>query len=126
MLAAIDVAAEGHPLVSQFAVLGKGEDLEAAAVGQDGTVPPVELVQASGTLDDVHTGTQVQVIGVAQDDLGLDVLAQFGHMDSLDGSHGAYWHEDRGLDLAVVGRDESSAGIGALGRGYELIVHSVV
>jgi hypothetical protein len=26
----------------------------------------------------------------------------------------------------VVGRDESGAGIGALGGGYELIVHSVV
>jgi hypothetical protein len=26
----------------------------------------------------------------------------------------------------VIGRDESGAGIGALGGGYELIVHSVV
>ena len=120
------MAAESHTLVGQLAVLGQREDLETAAVGQDGAVPAVELVQATCTLNDVHAGTQVQVIGVAQDDLRLDVLAKFRHVDGLDGAHSAHGHENGSLDLAMVGRDESGAGIGALGGGYELIVHSVV
>jgi len=126
VLAAVDVAAEGNALVGEFAIVGKGKDLKAAAIGQDGTVPTVELVQSSCTLDDVHTGSQIEVIGVTQDNLRLDIISQFRHLYRLDGAHRANGHEDRGLDLAVVGRDESSSGIGSLGGGYELIVHSVV
>ena len=126
VLATIDVAAKGHALVGQLAVLGQREHLEAATVGEDGTVPAVELVQTPGALDNVHAGAQIQVIGIAQDNLCLDVLTQFSHVNSLDGAHGAYGHKDGRLDLAMIGRDESGAGIGAAGCGYKLIVHSVV
>ena len=46
--------------------------------------------------------------------------------DRLDGANGTHRHKDRGLDLAVVGRDESGTGICAAGCGYELIVHSII
>ena len=126
VIAAVDVAAKGHALVSQFAVIGKRKHLKATAIGKDGTVPTVKLVQSACTLDDIHTGSQVQVIGVAQDDLRLDILTQFSHVNCLYSSHRAHGHEDGGLDLTMVGRDESSTRIGALGCGYELIIHSVI
>ena len=125
VLAAIDVAAEGHSLVGQLAVLGQREDLETAAVGEDGAVPTVELVKATGTLNDVHARAQVQVIGIAQNDLRLDVLAQLGHVNRLNSTHRSHRHENRGLNLTVVGSNESGAGTGAAGSGYELIIHSV-
>ena len=65
------------------------------------------------------------MIGVAQNDLRLDVISQLGHVHSLDSPHRAHRHENGGLDLAMVGRYESGTRIGALGCGYELIVHSV-
>ena len=102
VLAAVDVAAECHPFIGQLAVLGQREDLEAAAVGQDGTVPAVELVQSTGALDDVHTRAQIQVVGVAQDNLCLDVVAQLAHVHRLDRTHRAHGHENGGLDLAMV------------------------
>src|SRR5262249_42236749 len=45
-LAAVDVGAEGDPVLVQAAQVGQAEDLEAAGVGQDGAVPAHEAVQA--------------------------------------------------------------------------------
>ena len=45
------------------------------------------------------------MICVAQDNLGLYVVAQFVHVDAFHGAKGADGHEDGGFYGAVVGRD---------------------
>lgn len=83
------------------------EDLEAAAVGEDRTVPAVELVQSACCPDDVKTWAQVEVIGVSKDNLCHDLLLEFLEVDALHASYGSYGHEDWGLDLSVVGGDDA-------------------
>ena len=73
--AAVDVGAEGAALVGDFAVFGKRENLKAAAVGEQRAFPTVEAVEATGSAEDVETGTQVEMVGVAEYDLGVDVVA---------------------------------------------------
>ena len=48
-----------------MAQLGKAEHLKSAAVGEDGAVPAGKLVQAAHIGNDLITGTQVEMIGVA-------------------------------------------------------------
>ena len=45
------------------------------------------------------------MVGIAEDDLGTDVLSQLGHMDRLHGANCPHGHEDRGKDLTMIGRD---------------------
>ena len=112
MLAAVDVRAELGTLLAQLADAGKGEHLETTAVGQHRAVETIELVQAARLLQHVEARSEVQVIGIAQNDLRLDVLLQLRQVHALDGTHGAHRHEDRRLYLPVVGRYQACAGIG--------------
>ena len=54
-----------------LAELGKGEDLEAAAVRENRPVPSHELVEAACFSDDVHARAEIQMVCVAKDDLRL-------------------------------------------------------
>ena len=114
MLAAIDVGTELAALFSELADSGKREYLEAAAVGEDRAVPAVELMQSACRLDDFESRAQVEMVGVSQDDLGLYLLAQFFEMYTLYAAHSSHRHEDRSLDLSVVGGDDAGASIACL------------
>ncbi len=98
--------AKGHAVVGYLAQLRQGEHLKATTVGQDRTIPAHELVQAASLFDNLGTGPQVQVIGVAQNDLRLDVM-QLGHGDSFHRGPGADWHKDRRLNGSASGLDRS-------------------
>lgn len=52
------------------------------------------------------------MVCVSEDDLGLDVFLEISVIYALDRAYSAYWHEDRGLDLSVVSRDDSASGSG--------------
>ena len=52
----------------------EAEDLVAAAVGQDRMRPADEAVQAAPPRDQLVAGTQIEVIGVAEDDLRAGLL----------------------------------------------------
>ncbi|MPM74312.1 hypothetical protein SDC9_121299 [bioreactor metagenome] len=43
----VDVGGEGHPVLGYLAQAGKRKDLEPAAVGEDGSVPVHEFVEAA-------------------------------------------------------------------------------
>ncbi len=72
-----------------------------------------EAVQAAVAVQDVGAGAQPQVEGVAQHDLGADLL-QFVRQHGLDAAVGAHGHEDRRLDDAMVQRQAAAPG-GAVG-----------
>ena len=117
MLRAVDMGAEVCSLFGEFAVGGKREHLEAAGVGENRAVPAVELVKASGFAQQVGARTQVQVVGIAQDYLGLDIVAHLRHQHPFDSAAGAYGHENRGFDFSVAGGYQSGACVGAGGGG---------
>ncbi len=112
--APVEMGAELNALVGDFAQLRKRENLESAGVGEHGAGPTDEFVQAAHAADGLVAGAQVEVIGVAEDDLCAegfeDVLG-----DGLDGACGADWHEDGCLDGLmgqVEGRAASAGGGG--------------
>ena len=67
----------------------------------------------------VKTGTEIEMICVAEYYLGLDIIAQFMLMHSLDAAHSAYRHEYRCLDHAVDGRYSTCPGFTALAGRFE-------
>ena len=99
----------------------EAEDLETAAIGKDGPIPIYEVVEAASSSDDFHARTDVQMIGVAEDDLGAH-FAQFARIDGFDAALGADRHEDRGVDRAVRSGQTAEAGAGG-GIGFEEFEH---
>ena len=67
--AAIHVALEFDALLVDATKACEREHLEAAGIGQQRAIPCHELVKAAELLDDVLAGTDVQVVGVREDDL---------------------------------------------------------
>ena len=103
MARTVDMGLEMTPLLLKFAAARQREDLKAAAVGEHRPVPGREAVHAARPLENIHTGTQIKVVGVGQDDLGPGFVAHVAVEDTLDGRRRTYGHEDRGLHHAVIG-----------------------
>ena len=70
----VEVRAEFDPFLGDLTELVEAEDLESAGVGEDGVGPAHETVQASHAADEFVAGTQVKMIGVAEDDAGIELL----------------------------------------------------
>jgi hypothetical protein len=106
------VGLEGHPPGVDLGQPGQGEDLKPTAVGQDGPVPVHEAVQPREAADHLAARPQVQVVGVAQDDLrpGGDELLG---CQRLHRAQGPDRHEHRGFDRAVRGLENPRPGAAA-------------
>ena len=87
--------------LADLAELGEREDLKAAAVGEDRSVPGHEAMQAAHGLDQLISGSDVQVISVGQLDLAADGFEIGRGERALDGALGADIHKDRRLYAAV-------------------------
>ena len=103
------MGAKFHPVLGNAAQRAQAECLEAAAIGQNGFVPGVEGVQAAASGHQFVAGTQIQMIGVAQNDLSADSLQIVGGY-GFDAAHRAHGHEDGGSDGAVGGVQYARAG----------------
>ena len=51
-------------------------------------------MQAAHRLQHIEAGTEIQMVGVAEDDLRLDLVADVADVASLDGAHRTDGHED--------------------------------
>jgi len=67
--------------------------LKATRVREHGTMPLHELVQAAHVADEFVAGTQIEMIGIAQDKRSVDVLEVLGR-ESLDRRLRANGRED--------------------------------
>lgn len=103
---------EFHAMGLDFADFGEAEDLETAAVREDGQGPVHESMETAGGLDDLHARADGEVVGVAEENLRAH-FEQFAGVQSLDTGLGADRHEDRGVDDATGGRESSQAGAGS-------------
>ena len=90
------------PVFVDRAAVGEAEDLVAAAVGQDRLVPADETMQPAAPRNEIVAGTQVQVIGVAEQNLGAK-RSSSRCVTALTDALRADRHERRRLDLAVRG-----------------------
>ena len=108
--AAVQMGGKGDPLLGDLAQLGQAEHLEAAAVGQDRPVPAGELVQPAHLGHQLVSRAEMQVVGVAEHDLGADLLEVLGGQPALDGAGGRHVLERGGLHRAVDGAKFAPAG----------------
>ena len=74
--------------------LGQAEHLESAAVGQHRTFPADKAMEAATASDELVTGAEEQVIGVAENDLRA-ALDQVAVKCGLDRALRAHGHERR-------------------------------
>ena len=96
----VNVTLEGHAVVVDLASLREREHLKAARVGEHGTSPLHELVQAAHVAHEFVAGTQVEMIGVAQHERGVDVLEMLRCEGFYSGLR-ADGREDRREEVAV-------------------------
>ena len=109
---AVHVGLEGHAILGNARQIAQAEDLEAAAVGEDGQAPAHEVVQPAETADEFVAGPQVEVIGVAEDDRGAAV-EQVAGTQGLYGCLRAHRHEHGRVDDAVRRFQAPEAGLAA-------------
>ena len=107
--------------LGNFPGFGKGPNLESSRIGQDGAVPAAEAMKSTHFLDDVLTRTQPQVVGIAENDFGIE-KAQFLGMKGLDRALGSDGHEYGGLDRAMSSGETTASGLGG-GVGGEKLEH---
>ena len=119
----VEVRAEAHAVIAHLAQFVEREDLKAAGVGEQGVRPTDEFVQAAHAADGLVSRTQVEVIGVTEDDLGAERFQRVLR-DGLDRSLCADGHEDRSFHglMRKVETSAASAG-GGFGQYLELLSH---
>ena len=71
------MALELTTLLTQLTDASQREDLKPARVCQYRTVPGVELMQSASLTEDVKSWPQIEMIGIAEDDLCLHLFTQF-------------------------------------------------
>jgi hypothetical protein len=64
MTGTVNVGTKFTTFFAQFADAGEGKDLETTRIGEYRPVPGVETVKTAGSLDDVETWTEIEMIGV--------------------------------------------------------------
>ena len=101
--AVVDVAERDAVVVDARERVAQREDLEAARVGQDRPVPAHEPVQAAELGDQLVAGPEVQVVGVAEQDLRAERRAPRPASSDFTRRLRPDRHERRRLDLAVRG-----------------------
>lgn len=99
------------PSSDEFAYARERKYLKASAIGQYGFFPSVELVQSTGPFENIEPRTQVEMVGVAQYDLSLYVVAQLVLVYRFDTAHSPYGHEYGGLYRSVIGGDKAGTGV---------------
>src|SRR5580704_17878332 len=105
MSRAINMRLKNNTFLLYFPGAGQREHLVATTIRQYRPVPAVKPVKATRLLQYLRAGPEIQVIGIAQNDLGIDVLRQLPLGYRFHTSHRAYRHKDRRKDLPMVGSD---------------------
>ena len=108
------MGAEADTLLGDFAKLVQTEDLESAGIREQRARPAHEPVQSAKPPDELVAGTKVEVVGIAENDLGAQFLEQ-RLRNRFDGRLRTNWHED-GCLYGRMGKDHCAATGGSGGR----------
>ncbi len=101
-----------YALFAALAQMVERVELKAPRIGEDGTVPAHEAMQAAELRDHVLAGPEVEVIGVRQDPVHAHPLQLLGR-EAADHRVGPHRKEGRRVELAV-GRVQTADARGAL------------
>ena len=100
-----------YALLADGSQLCQRKYLEAAAVGENRSIPTHKFVQAAQCFDLFITWTQVQMIGVAKLHLALQIFKIDGRDSAFDGCGSSYIHKEWCLNGAVYSFKDASSGI---------------
>ena len=100
MTGTVNVGSEFDSLLGDLSKIPKAEYLESAAVGQNRPVPVHEFVESSRFPDQLMAGAQIEMVGVAQYDVCVDVQ-QVARGHRLNRRLRANGHEDWRVDVAM-------------------------
>src|SRR5258708_21087643 len=92
--------AKGHAVFCYLAQFAEAEDLKSARVCKDGPRPRHEAVKPAKLANLVHPRTQIKVIGVAQQNLNIQIFEHILRNAFYRGQR-AYRHEYWRLNFAV-------------------------
>ncbi len=112
----VDVALELDSFLTDFSERREGENLKSTGIGENRTIPPHELVQATHLADELVTWPQMEVIGVRQDHRRAHRREIVG-VEGLYGRKSSDRHECRRWNVAV--RSGIAAGSGRAGRCFQ-------
>src|SRR6266478_2525183 len=84
--------------------------LESTGIGEDGARPGHEAVQAAEIADQLVTGSQIKMIGVGEQNRGIEVLGEVALGEPFDRGLRADGHEHGRFDIAVSGMQHTGAG----------------
>lgn len=117
---AVEVALKLHSLFGDLADFGKRPDLEASGVGEHGTVPGGERMEASQFIDDLGPGAEPKVVSVSKNDLRLHEV-KIIRVKGFHRSLGADRHKYGGFDRSVRRGETTAAGfaIGIVGKKFK-------
>ena len=99
-----------HPSSRSLRQAASEKTWKPAAVGEHRPLPGREAVHAARLFDNLHAGTQVEVVGVGQNNLGVSLVAHIAVEEPLDGGGRTDGHENRRANHAVVGRELAGTG----------------
>ncbi len=114
----VQVTAKCDPILVDLAVRFEREDLVAARIGQDRTLPAHETVQPAQFGDEFVARAQVEVVGIRQHQGGAQ-FAQLGRCDALDRALRADRGEDGCEDVAVGCMQDAGARLAVGGEDFE-------
>ena len=100
-LGPVNMGTEPDAFLLDFTQLRQRKDLEAARIRQDGPVPSHEVMQSAQLMDGPVSRPDMQMVGIAEGDLGIYGPEVTGRQASLDGGRCGHIHKDRCLDGAV-------------------------
>src|SRR5262249_18334635 len=100
MLGAVKVGTKADALIGDFSKFGQTEYLITAGIGENGPVPGHEFVQTAQLANPLVAGTQIKVVGIAENDLRAEFFQRFV-AEAFYRSLRAYGHENRRFDQAV-------------------------
>ena len=101
--ASVYVGVKIDPLLLDFAQSCQRKNLKSAGVSQDGPVPGHELMESPQLPDHLITRAHMEMIGIGQLHLGLNLLQIGCGHGSLDSPHRPHIHKHRCLNGAVNG-----------------------
>src|SRR2546426_2022646 len=97
---AVEMRAETPAFGGDFTQIRKTEDLIPSRVGENRMGPGHELVQTAELADEFVAGSQIEMIGIREDNFGAELLERF-LTQALNGRGGADGQEERRFDRAV-------------------------
>ena len=110
MRGTIEMGLKTRAFFRNLAHRAQTKNLIAAAVGEDRPVPTHEPVQPAKLTNQFMAGTQIEMIGVAEQDLTTEFV-QITRQHRLDGSLRPHRHKARRFDRAMRGHQPAKTSL---------------